>query len=204
MQTLRAWWLRIALWSSLLTPALHVVVLIVNRLNPITAPISLLSRGEFSELQHLALGLFGFAHIALALGIGGLDRGRLWPVARGALIASGIGLGYVAVYFAGIDDSALRAANANDPLWVIASLTGFAMGALQPGLSRLAPGLGAFGVVCLGVWLLLVPVGLLVDAGWIGAYERLVGSVYVIWMTGVSMTLLRVVQAHRAAAGSAQ
>ena len=70
---------------------------------------------------------------------------------------------------------------------VVATLTGIAMGALQPGLARLSRWLGVFGALCLGVWLWLVPLILLVDNSWIGAYERIVGGVYVIWMTGLAL-----------------
>jgi hypothetical protein len=45
--------------------------------------------------------------------------------------------------------------------------------------------------VCLGIWLWLVPVILLVDDSWLGAYERIVGIVYVIWIFGVSSMLLQ-------------
>lgn len=138
------------------------------------------------------LGLLSFscAHLALAVALGKLDHGRLWPYGRGLLVASAITLIYVAWYFATADDSALRSPGANDPLWIVASLTGTAMGALQPGLSRLARSLGVFSIICLGAWLWLVPLGLLVTDSWLGAYERIVGVVYVIWMVGLALGLL--------------
>ena len=183
-------WLRFALFSALLTPLLHVVVLIANGQDPVATPISQLSRARFSELQHVALALFGFAHLALAIAIGGLDRGRLWPLARLLLVTSGTGLGYIAHYFATSAATTLTGAAANDPLWIVASLTGLAMGAMQPGIARLSLGLGMFGVLCLGLWLMLVPLNFFVTPDWLGLYERIVGGVYVIWIVGMASGLL--------------
>ncbi len=183
-----------ALTGAVLTPVLHLAVLMVNGLDPVASPVSELSRDTWGALHTFELVLFGIAHIALALALAGLDSGRLWPVARGLLVASGVGLVYVAFYFAGAPDGVLYGPDANDPLWIVASLTGFAMGALQPGLSRKSRRLGIFSTVCLGVWLWLIPVVLFVDESWLGAYERLVGIVYVIWLAGVSQSLLRLTQ----------
>ena len=183
-------WFRFALFASVLTPVLHVAVLIVSGQDASGTPISELSRRDAGALHTLALILFGAAHVALAVGLNRIDRGRLWPVARLLLVASGITLVWIAWYFATASAETLRGPDANDPLWVVASLTGVAMGALQPGLSRRSRGLGLYSAVCLGVWLLLVPLILLVDESWIGAYERIVGTVYVAWMIGVTFGLI--------------
>lgn len=183
-------WLKFTLAASLLTPVLHTVVLVSNNQNPVTAPIIELSQGRLAELHTLALLLFGAAHIALAIGLRGIDRGRLWPLAQGLLAASGLGLAYTAYFFIAAGERSAAGYDGNDPLWLVASLIGLAMGALQPGLSRLSRSLGLFSAVVLGIWLLLVPLALLVNEHWIGAYERIVGSVYVIWMAGVAAGLL--------------
>ena len=73
---------------------------------------------------------------------------------------------------------------------MVATLIGIAMGALQPGLNRLSRILGRFNAFCLGCWLLLIPAILLVNDSWIGAYERMVGTVYVFWVTGSSFGLM--------------
>ncbi|MEM1263926.1 MAG: hypothetical protein AAGH76_16125 [Pseudomonadota bacterium] len=201
MQRLRPPLLRFALLAAITTFILHVVVLVANGFDPITSPIRNLSQGQLAELQHVALMLFGLAHIALAIAIGGLRDGYLWPFARVLLLLSGVGHFYIAADFAAADAFARPTTMSNDPLWVVASLTGLAMGAMQPGLSRLSLGVGLFGVVCLGTWLVLIPVNLLVTPGWLGGYERLVGGVYVIWMVGVSTSLLgAAIRAQRAAA----
>ncbi len=183
-------WLRFTLFASLLTPILHVIVLLLGGQNGVTTPISALSRPPWGILHTLELVLFAAAHLALAYALGGLDRGRLWPFGRSLLVASGGVLVYIAYFFAAADETVLRGESANDPLWIVATLTGVAMGALQPGLSRLSRPLGLFSVVCLGVWLWLIPTILFVNDSWIGAYERIVGAVYVTWMAGVTLGLI--------------
>lgn len=184
-------WLRLALIASLVTPFLHIIVLLVSGQDAVATPISELSRQAWGLLHTLELVLFGAAHVALAVGLGGLDHGRLWPYGRLLLVASGGVLVYIAYFFSTADAGTLRGPNANDPLWIVATLTGIAMGALQPGLSRLSSKLGLFSAICLGIWLWLIPLILLVDDSWLGAYERLVGFVYVTWMVGISLGLIR-------------
>ena len=189
---------RIALIASAVTPILHVIVLFLSGQNAVRDPINALSRGEWGGLQTVGLVSFGIAHIALAVGLRGLDSGRLWPFGRACLSASGAALFYIAYFFSSADPGLLSGPEANDPLWIVACLVGLAMGILQPGLSRLSARLGLFSAVCLGVWLWLVPLILMVTDAWIGAYERLVGTVYVIWMIGVSSELLEIRSANDA------
>lgn len=182
-------WLRFAFTASLLTPFLHIVVLAISGQDAVATPIIELSRHRWGDLHTLELVLFGAAHVALAIGLGGLDRGRLWPYGRLLLVASSIVLVYIAYFFSSAETGSGPAAN--DPLWIVATLTGLAMGVLQPGLSRLSRQLGLFSAICLGVWLWLVPLILLVNDSWVGGYERLVGFVYVTWMMGLTLGLMR-------------
>lgn len=184
-------WLRLALLASAATPVLHCLLLLLTGQDAVRDPVSELSRQAWGELHTVGLVLFGIAHLALAIGLDRLDRGRLWPYGRVLLAASGVTLFYIAYYFSSATTDTLRGSDANDPLWIVASLVGLAMGALQPGLSRLSSQLGIFSAICLGIWLWLVPVILLVDETWLGAYERIVGTVYVTWIFGVSSALLR-------------
>lgn len=183
-------WLRFALIASAATPILHCVVLLLSGQDAVRDPISELSRHSWGGLHTSGLLLFGAAHMALAAALGGLDRGRLWPYGRALLGASGATLFFIAYYFMNADPNTLSGPDANDPLWLVASLVGLAMGALQPGFSRLSRQLGLFSAACLGIWLWLVPVILFVDDTWLGAYERIVGTVYVTWMIGVTSALL--------------
>ena len=181
-------WLRIALASTAATLVIHLVVLAVNSFSPVATPVSELSRHQWGVLQTIGLVAFGVAHIALAVALGGMDRGRLWPVARALLVAAGVGLVYVAYDFA---SGASGEPSSSLGLWIVASLTGAAMGASQPGLSRLVRPVGIFSAVCLGLWLWMVPVFLLVDDAWRGGYERMVGGIYIVWLAGVAFGLMR-------------
>ncbi|MDJ0910211.1 MAG: DUF998 domain-containing protein [Woeseiaceae bacterium] len=187
-------WLRFAFLASLLTPFLHIIVLFMSGQDAVSTPIGELSRADWGVLHTIELVLFGAAHVAFAIGLAGLDRGRLWPYGRLLLVASGGVLVYIAYFFSTADVETLRGPEANDPLWIVATLTGIAMGALQPGLARLSRQLGVFSVICFGIWLWLIPLILLVNDSWIGAYERLVGIVYVTWMMGLTLGLSRLAE----------
>ncbi|MEM7705155.1 MAG: DUF998 domain-containing protein [Pseudomonadota bacterium] len=183
-------WLRLALVATLATPVLHTVVLLNSRLDAVRDPISALSSQPWGTLHTLGLLLFGLAHLALTLALGGQDRGRLWPYGRALLAISGVALFAVAYYFASATADVLAGPDANDPLWIVASLIGLAMGALQPGLARRSRELGLFTVACLGIWLWLVLLAYFVTPGWLGLYERMVGAVYVAWIAGVAAGLI--------------
>lgn len=181
--------LRFATFAGVVTVLCHLFVLASSGQDAVRSPISALSAADYGALNSLGIVLFGIAHIATAVALRGLDHGRLWPFARLLMVASGCTLFYVAYYFEASELSALTGPAASDPLWIVATLTGLAMGALQPGLSRLAPRVGLFSTISLGVWLWLVPLALFVDEHWLGAYERIVGGIYVLWLGGVTSGL---------------
>lgn len=195
--------LQLAILCTLLTPVLHIVVLANTAQSAVSTPISELSRQQWGALHSAGLVLFGSAHLLLALALRGLDRGRLWPVGRAMLAGSGLTLWGVAAFFTFAEDATLRGPEASDPLWVLASLIGFSMGLLQPGLSRLGRGVSRFNALCLTAWLLLIPLALFAEQ-WIGAYERTVGSIYVLWMLGISGGMLLVARHHREHAATAR
>jgi hypothetical protein len=182
-------WLRFALVSSVVTFPIHLYILMASGLNPVSSPISDLSRGDWAALHTLSLASFGMAHLTLAAGIRGLDSGRLWALARVFLALAGAGLVFVGYFFLSASPATLSAPGASAPLWIVASLTGVAMGAMQPGLSRRARALSIFSALCLGLWMWMVPVFFFVGDDWIGAYQRGVGLIYMIWLVGVSLGL---------------
>lgn len=188
--------LRLSLVLSFLTPIFHVLALVANSAATAADPISILSQGSWGALHTLSIVIFGVAQVMLAVAMAGMDAGRFWPYGRVLLAASGASLFYVAYFFAAADPAVLQGPGANDPLWVVACLVGFAMGTLQPGLARLAVWLGRFNLALLMVWLLLIPAILLIGVISLGAYERTVGAVYVIWVVGIGGTITR---RHRSA-----
>lgn len=183
--------LRIAALLCLATAILHALALSASSQATAGDPISALSQGPWGVVHTVSIVLFGVAQILLSAALGGLDRGRFWPLGRALLGIAGAGLFVVAYYFAAAEPEALRGPGANDPLWAVATVVGFAMGLLQPGLRRLSPGLGRFNALCLAVWLLLIPAILLIGVISLGAYERSVGVVYLAWVGGVSVAVGR-------------
>jgi len=180
----------IALFAALATFIAHVIVLWRSDLSGVIDPISALSRTSLGRVHTFGLVLFGVAHIALAFGLGQRASGWMWPVGRALIGLSGAGLIYIAYYFATAPATVLVGPNANDPLGVLASAIGLAMGALLPGLRRLNPRLWGFNAVCLALWLAYIPLILLVNDSWLGGYERLVGATYVLWVVGLASGLV--------------
>ncbi|MEL7046323.1 MAG: hypothetical protein AAGL66_15105, partial [Pseudomonadota bacterium] len=68
-----------------------------------------------------------------------------------------------------------------DPLAVLASVLGVAMGALQLGLRRQNPAVARVNLLILALWIALVPVVPFIGADWLGAYERTVGALMLLW-----------------------
>ncbi|MEM0953107.1 MAG: hypothetical protein AAGI24_03100 [Pseudomonadota bacterium] len=182
--------LRLALTLTLITPLMHIAVLLSSELT-VHDPISVLSQSQWGMLHTVGLLAFVAAHGLLALTLGSRDSGWFWPIGRGLLVAAGVNLVYVSYYFAATPAAVLLAPGANDPLWLVATLIGFAMGLLQPGFSRLSPALGHFNLCCLAAWILLIPATLLIGVISLGVYERVVGGVYLAWIGCILITLLR-------------
>lgn len=180
----------LALTCALLTPVLHLIVLTGSHLDPAATHISELTHTPLGDLHTIALLLFGGAQLVLGLALGSLDHGRLWPAARILLKGSGIAVAWIAYRYHQLGPE-VDASVISDPLWIVASLVGVAMGCLLPGLSRIAPGLARFNGACLMVWVLLIPLAAFTDEALIGAYERLVGSIYAVWVAGLCVGLLR-------------
>ena len=163
------------------TLAAHIIALTLGNLDAAASPISQLSRGDAAWIHSVGL-------ISLATGWGfllhalwNIEDGRLWRLGCTLLLLSIPVLLYVAYYFATATDAALFGPNANDPLSILASASGISMGALQVGLKRLNAALAHANLVILLFWLGLIPVIPLIEPGWLGAYERCVGALMLIW-----------------------
>lgn len=168
---------------------MHLVVLYTSGASPIATPVSALSRGVDGTLHSLGLALFACAHVALAVL---LHRPEArWPTrfAQALLALDAALVLYVAHHFATASEATLTGPGANDPLMLLASGTGVAMALLVPGLMRAHRGVGLWNIACFALWLALLPLFVFVEPGWLGAYERTVGTVYVAWMTGLAVLL---------------
>lgn len=187
----RSEWKRGGAWvgvvGSIAVLTAHVAVVAMDSHGVVVAPISSLSRSDHGHWHSLGLVAFALAQVGTAVALGAVDRGRLWQLGRLLLAVAGAGVLFVAGYFAVADHGQLGGDHANDPLSVLASIVGVSMAALQPGWSRRTRVMAWFNGLCLTVWLALVLALLLVDDSWLGAYERLVGGCYVLWVLGLSL-----------------
>ena len=190
-RTVRTIALCVALGGCAAAVAAHVLVLRSSGQNPVTDPIGLLSTAEAGPWHGGGILAFALAHLALAVLLGEVRTGVLRQIGRVALVLAAGALAYIALWFALADPGAFAGEGTDDRLPVPASLVGAAMGLLLPGLWRTDRPAAVFDGVCFGVWLALTALVLLVDRSWIGAYERLVGSTYVLWVAGMAVFAAR-------------
>lgn len=166
----------------------HLAALGLSDSSAMRSPISELSRGAGATVHTVGLIVFGLAHLTLAGYLGRLKPPSfLWRTGVWLTALNGIGVMAIAAYFATASDHQLFGPNANDPLSVLASSVGVAMSCLIPGLKYLSSFATRFNAVCLAIWLALIPVILLLDASWLGAYERIVAAVLVSWVGGIAL-----------------
>ena len=177
--------LLIARVCVLITLAAHLAALQLTGGDAVASPISLLSRGPAGWIH--SVGLLSLALAWVLIGVTFLRRSlihtgaALWRWACALLFASAAVLTYVAYYFATASDATLFGPDANDPLGVLASLLGVVMGCLQPAFARTAPRLGRGNLFVLIAWIALVPVIPFIEPEWLGAYERSVGALMLLW-----------------------
>ncbi len=166
----------------------HLAALSLSDGSAVRSPISQLSRGDGASVHTAGLIIFGLAHLTLAAYLGRLrPPSWMWRIGVWLTALNGLGVIGIAAYFVTASDSHLVGPGANDPLSVLASSVGFAMGLLIPGLRHLSTLAARFNYVCLALWLALVPLILLLNASWFGAYERMVGAVLVGWVGGIAL-----------------
>ena len=167
----------------------HLAVLYTDGADPVSTPVGALSRSVDGNLHGLGLSLFAIAQVALAFLINRPAAG--WPTraAQGLLVADALLTVHLARHFASVPAEVQRGLAAADPLSLLASGTGLIMAFAAPGLLRCRRPAGLWNLACLALWIALAPLALLVDEGWLGAYERLVGAVLVAWMIGLAVLL---------------
>lgn len=183
--------------SVLLMLSAHILALVLSGQSAMSTPISQLSRAEGAAIHTAGLLGLALAQVALAVLLSrSAVASRIWGIAVWLMVLNGVCLVFIALYFLWAPEAQLFGPDANDPLAVLASNVGIIMGLLYRDLRLRAPGL-AFGngVLFLG-WLALIPVIPFIDAGWLGAYERTVGSILLLWL-GMLALALPAVESHK-------
>lgn len=184
--TARTTALVIALGGCAFSVLAHVAVLEASGQNALTTPVGALSTGPYGAWHGAGIVAFALAHVALGALLGANRTGPLRLVARVALVLAAAALLWVAATFAWADPARFASGEVSDRLPVPASLVGAAMGFLLPGLWRTQRGAAWFDGACFAFWMVLTALVLLVDPAWVGAYERLVGATYVVWVAGMA------------------
>jgi len=159
----------------------HLTALLLTGADPVSSPISQLSRGNLAPVHSAGLVALGLSWISIAILGWPQQTGRWWKSGLALLGASAALLPAIAIYFASASDERLFGPDANDPLAVLASLLGLAMGALQPGLRRRSTTTGWLNLLILGAWIALIPVIPFISPNTLGAYERTVGAIMLAW-----------------------
>lgn len=161
----------------------HLTALWMSGGSAAATPISQLSRGDGALVHTAGLLVLAVIHPLLArLLWPGAPGSTLWRTGCVLMVLNTALLCFIAGYFAWAPDARLIGPDANDPLAVFASSVGVVMGCLQPALSRRAPRCAWLNALLLVLWLALVPVIPFIQDGWLGAYERSVGVLLLLWL----------------------
>ena len=176
--------------------ATHLGALHASGLDPVSSPIGALARSAESTSFRYGLWAFALGHLAIALLLNGPEVGRFTRAAQlflaldAALIAwLPLSLAAVPAAAEAVSAAAPPSAGAAGPLWLLAGAAGFTLTFAAVSLWRRDRSAALLTLVCLLLWTGLAPVFLVVDPGWIGAYQRFVGAVLVAW-TGVIAVMI--------------
>lgn len=169
--------------------ATHIVALYDSGLDPLSSPIGALSRTADAVSFHYGLWLFAAGHLALVFLVNRSDAGRVTRCAQLFLLLDAALIAWLPRYFATVQAETLASAISGGPLWLLGGSVGFAMTCVAVALWRRNRSAALLTLVFLLLWTGLAPAFLVVDPGWVGAYERFVGTMLVAWMAVVAMMI---------------
>ncbi|WP_439106126.1 DUF998 domain-containing protein [Congregibacter sp.] len=179
---------RFILFGVLLMFGAHLLVMSLSSASAMSSPISQLSRGDGGIVHTSALVLLAAVQLALAALLWrAIESSPLWKCACVLMVFNGALLLFVAFYFVSAPYAQLFGPNANDPLAVLASSVGVVMGLIQRDLPGRAPRMARLNAVFFVLWLALIPVIPFLDASWLGAYERTVGAILLLWLAMLAL-----------------
>jgi len=167
--------------------AAHLLALRLSGADPVSDPISALSRGPGATVHTAGLLALAAGWLLLVARLWMREARWLWRSGCALLLLCVPILAYVPYYFSSASAERLLGAHANDPLAVLASVLGVAMAALQPGLRRAGTAFSKANGIILFLWIALVPVIPLIEASWLGAYERTVGTIMLCWTAALAL-----------------
>lgn len=167
----------------------HLGALRASGLNPVSSPIGALSWTDDAAWFGYGLWLFALGHVGLALLLNRPGAGRFTRGAQFFLLLNAVLICWLPQHFASVSPTELATAAAGGPLWLLGGSVGFAMTCVAGALWRSHRSTAFLTLVCLLLWSVLAPVFFAIDPGWIGAYQRSVGAVLLIWTAVLAVQL---------------
>jgi len=167
----------------------HMVTLHTSNLSPASSPIGELALTDDAAWFRYGLWLFALGHIGLVLLLNKPGAGRFTRGAQCFLILNAVLIFWLPQHFASVSPAELASTAGGGPLWLLGGTVGFAMTCVAGALWRSDRSAAHFTLVCLLLWSVLAPVFFAIDPASIGAYQRSVGAVLLIWTAVLSVKL---------------
>jgi hypothetical protein len=158
--------------------------------DPISDTISMLAIGKYGWIQDLGLDIFALGFVALAAGLYAWKRdGIKWLVSLVLLVFLGVDLVLIAEHnqYAGRPGYNIH----RELVYILAGLFLVVTFLIGYDLQYLKTYLKKFSHRIAFLWLILAPLLPWVPDSWDGAYERLVTSLLVVWLSTVSYRLFK-------------
>ena len=159
----------------------HLFALYVSGLNPATSPIGALAWTDNAAWFRYGLWLFALGHLGLVLLLNRPEAGRFTRGAQLFLILDAALIFWLPWHFESVSQTVMTSTAVDVPLWLLGGSVGFAMTCVAGSLWRNQRSTAFLSLVCLLLWSLLAPVFFALEPGWIGAYQRSVGALLLIW-----------------------
>ena len=159
----------------------HLFALYVSGLNPATSPIGALAWTDNAAWFRYGLWLFALGHLGLVLLLNRPEAGRLTRGAQLFLILDAALIFWLPWHFESVSQTVMTSKPVDVPLWLLGGSVGFAMTCVAGSLWRHQRSTAFLSLVCLLLWSLLAPVFFALEPGWIGAYQRSVGTLLLVW-----------------------
>ena len=159
----------------------HLFVLYVSGLNPATSPIGALAKTDNAAWFRYGLWLFALGHLGLVLLLNRPGASRLTRAAQLFLLLDAVLIFWLPWHFESVSQTVMTSTAVDVPLWLLGGSVGFAMTCVAGSLWRNHRSTAFLSLVCLLLWSVLAPVFFALEPGWIGAYQRTVGTLLLFW-----------------------
>ena len=164
----------------------HLLALHGSGLDPVSSPVGALARSDDATAFRYGLWLFALGHLALAPLLDRRGAGRFTRGAQLFVLLDAVLIAWLPVHFATAPAAALDGLGAG-PLWLLGGSVGFAMTCAAVATWRHHRAASYMTLVCVLLWTVLAPVFPSLDPHWIGAYQRFVGTVLLLWTAALAL-----------------